>query len=254
MTIRSLTLGLVAAALVPTGGAFADDADGPNLLENPGFEVPITKTYATFGNASRNGEFALDSAWSLKMFGCFCSPYNGNGAVSIYDIPVVGGSVYRVGAAALTPAGDQIRNGSWGGIKVEFKDASNTVVALAERRILEGYDPKMPLEEWIPADFLAYAPDNAVSAAIVPVYLQADPDDAGAMYIDDMVLASSKRNPEKPLLNPSFDNGVDYQYLVFPTFNGWAEQYGNVFFDDFNFINGPHSAGMFGSFPDYDGD
>ena len=67
MTIRSLTLGLVAAALVPTGGAFADDADGPNLLENPGFEVPITKTYATFGNASRNGEFALDSAWSLKF-------------------------------------------------------------------------------------------------------------------------------------------------------------------------------------------
>lgn len=254
MTIRSLTLGLVAAALVPAGGAFADDADGPNLLENAGFEVPITKTYATFGNASRNGEFALDSAWSLKMFGCFCSPFNGNGAVSIYDIPVVGGSVYRVGAFALTPSGDNIRNGSWGGIKVEFKDASNTVIALAERRILEGYDPKMPMEEWVPADFLAYAPDNAVSAAIVPVYLQADQNDAGAMYIDDMLLASSKRNAEKPLINPNFDNGVDYQYLVFPTFNGWSEQYGNVFFDDFNFINGPHSAGMFGSFPDYDGD
>ena len=44
MTIRSLTLGLVAAALVPAGGAFADDADGPNLLENPGFESPIAKT------------------------------------------------------------------------------------------------------------------------------------------------------------------------------------------------------------------
>ena len=55
MTIRTMTLGLIAAALVPMGTSLADDG-GPNTLENPGFENQFRGTYATFGNAERSSE------------------------------------------------------------------------------------------------------------------------------------------------------------------------------------------------------
>ena len=255
MTIRSMTLGLIAAALVPIGTSVADDG-GPNVLQNPGFENQLRGTYATFGNSERSSEIThAGSGFALKTFGCFCSDYNGNGAVSLYSIPVSAGEVYRVGAFAFTPDFDSLAGtNNWSGIKVEFKNAGGSVVSIAEQRILVGNDPDMVTGAWQEASFLTVAPSGATNLVVVPVMLQAGMDEPGATWTDDMSFSADKRDPAAPLINASFDNGVDYSYQTSVIFNAWDEQYGNIFFDDFNYLTPPHSAGLFGTFPDYDGD
>ena len=117
----------LAACVATSGAAFAQD--GPNLLQNPGFEDPLKGSYATFGNASRNIEYAYSGIASLKMFGCFCGDFNGNGATNTYPLSGSPGQIYRLGAQALTPDFDSIvGTGNWCGIKVEFKNASGTVI------------------------------------------------------------------------------------------------------------------------------
>ncbi len=241
------------AALMVTSTVVAQD--GPNLLENPGFEQGLDGYYSAFGNAFLNQEYAYEGINSLKMFGCFCGDFNGNGAVSTYTMSADPGQVYRVTAQMLNPDFDSIvGTGSWGGMKIEFKNAKGVVVGLGEQRIIEGVDPDQELNVWEEANFLVLAPDNAATMNVVPVFLQASSDDAGAVFLDAMSVAEAPRNPGNPVINGGFDLGVDYQYQVFPTFNGWTEQYGNIFFDDAFNVSPPYSAGMFGNFPDYDGD
>ena len=229
--------------------------DGPNLLQNPGFEQGIDGYYGVFGNAFLNQEYAFEGINSLKMFGCFCGDYNGNGAVSTYTLNANPGQVYRVTAQMLNPDFDSIvGTGSWGGMKIEFKNAKGVVVGLGEERIIEGADPTQELNVWEEANFLVLAPDNAATMNVVPVFLQASSDDAGAVFLDAMTVAEAPRDPANPVINGGFDLGVDYNYQVFPTFNGWTQQYGNIFFDDAFNDSPPYSAGMFGNFPDYDGD
>ena len=98
--LTSWPLVLAATLGVPGLGAVAED--GPNLLQNPSFEKGLDGTYGTFGNAFLNQEYAYSGLNSLKIFGCFCSDYNGNGAYSIYTTPVTAGEIYRVSAQALT--------------------------------------------------------------------------------------------------------------------------------------------------------
>ena len=251
--MKSLTRAAGIGVMLVCSSAMADD--GPNLLQNASFEEGLDSYYATFGNCFLNQEYAYTGITCLKMYGCFCSDYNGNGAVSIYDTPVTPGEIYRVNAFALSGDFDSFQGtGCWGGMKVEFKDASGTVVGLAEQRIIEGYDPDQELNVWEEADFVAMAPADAANLTVVPVFLQASASDGGSMFLDTMSVATTERDPSNVLVNPGFDLGVDYTYQVFPTFNGWTEQYGNIFFDDAQYLTGPFSAGMFGSFPDYDGD
>ncbi len=240
-------------ALLACSTAIAQD--GPNLLQNSSFENGLDGYYSTFGNCFLNQEYAYSGITCLKMYGCFCSDYNGNGAVSTYETPVQPGQVYRVNAWALSPSFDSfLGTGCWGGMKIEFKDANGAVVSLAEQRIIEGTDPEQELDVWEQADFIALAPDGATSVSVVPVFLQASADDGGSMFFDAMTVATTERDSADLAVNPGFDLGVDYNYQLFPIFNGWSEQYGNIFFDDAFYESGPFSAGMYGNFPDYDGD
>lgn len=243
----------LATCLASAGAAFAQD--GPNLLQNPGFEDPLAGTYATFGNALRNLEFAETGIASLKMYGCFCAPFNGNGAVNVYPLNGTPSQIYRLGAKALTASFDSIVGTSnWAGIKLEFKNSTGQIVGLAEQRIVDGTDPVQVQDEWETADFLVQAPAGTASMTIVPVFVQPDPAEGGSAFLDSMVVAESERDPEFPLINGGFDNGVDFNYGIFPYYNGWVEQYGNHFFDDANYLSPPFSAGTFGNFPDNDGD
>lgn len=229
--------------------------NGPNLLQNSSFEDGLDGTYSTFGNCFLNQEYSYSGINCLKMFGCFCGDYNGNGAVSIYNVPVTPGQIYRTTAFALMPGFDSFAGtGCWGGMKIEFKDASGAVISIAEQRIIEGYDPDQEVDVWEDADFVALAPEGAVSMTAVPVFLQAGSNDSGSMFFDAMSFGTTEYDPADLAINAGFDLGVDYQYQLFPIFNGWTEQYGNIFFDDAFFVSGPFSAGMFGNFPDYDGD
>ncbi len=243
----------LATCLASAGAALAQD--GPNLLQNAGFEKPLKGTYATFGNAFRNLEYAESGIASLKMYGCFCSDFNGNGAVNTYALNGASGQIYRIGAQALTASFDSIAGtGNWCGIKLEFKNSSGTVIGVAEQRIVEGSDAELVEDAWIPADFLSQAPAGTTSMTIVPVFLQAGADEGGSAFLDSLVLAESSRDPDLPLINGGFDNGVDYNYGLFPYYNGWNDQYGNHFFDDANYLSPPFSAGTYGNFPDFDGD
>ena len=251
--MKSLTRAAGIGLMLACSPAMAED--GPNLLENPSFEEGLKGYYATFGNCFLNQEYAYTGFNSLKMYGCFCTDYNGNGAVNTYVTNVEPGQVYRVNAWALSASFDSfLGTSSWGGMKIEFRDSANQIVSLAEQRIIEGYDADQQLDVWEQGDFIALAPADAATVSVVPVFLQASSQDSGSMFLDTMSVASTVRDSADLAVNPGFDLGVDYNYQLFPIFNGWTEQYGNIFFDDSLYLTGPFSAGMFGSFPDYDGD
>ncbi len=251
--MNSLTRAAGLGALLVASTTFAQE--GPNLLDNPGFEDGLDGTWGVFGNAFLNQEYSFEGINSLKMFGCFCSDYNGNGAVSLFSIPATPGQIYRVNAQMINPDFDSIAGtGSWGGMKVEFRNAKGGVIQLAEQRVIEGYNPAQEENVWLAADFLCEAPDGAVSIAAVPVFLQASAGDSGAVWADALSMAESDRDLANPVINGGFDLGVDYSYQLNYIFNGWSQQYGNIFFDDAFYASGPFSAGMFGNFPDYDGD
>jgi hypothetical protein len=245
---------IAAAAILAAASLAAHAQDGPNIVPNASFESGLTD-WVTFGNAFQNQEYASDGFSSLKMFGCFCSPYNAAGAVSTSGIVGQSGQVYRVSAQALTAGFDSIvGTQNWAGIKVEFRNSIGNVIGLAETRIIVGADPTQPIDTFETGEFLCVAPFGTSTINVVPVFLQADAADGGSVFIDNLSVAESALDPAAPVLNGGFDLGVDYSYQVFPTFNGWTEQYGNVFFDDAFYRSGPFSAGMYGSFPDYDGD
>lgn len=242
----------LAATLLLAAAAPAVAQDGPNLVPNGSFENGLGD-WGTFGNAFQNSEYASDGFFSLKMFGCFCSEFNAAGGVST-GFPASSGQVYRISADVLTPSFDSIigtRN--WAGIKVEFRNAAGTVIGLAEQRVIVGEDATEEVDVFQSGEFLAEAPFGTTAAVAVPVFLQADPTEGGSVFLDNIVMAESQRDPVNPIINGGFDLGVDYSYQVLG-FNGWTESYGNTFFDDTLYKSPPFSAGMFGTFPDYDGD
>ena len=247
---------LLATSLIFTITSSAIAEDGPNLLSNGGFESG-TGTWSTFGNGFIDSTITHEfSLFSLKMYGCFCSAYNGNGAISDTTIPCTPGGIYRLTGQAYNPSWDSIANtGNWVGIKVEFRDANDVVVGLAEKRLIDALDPSnFVQDEWVPGDILCQAPEAATGFRVVAVMLQADQNDGGATWVDSLGFAESERDSTNVLINGSFDNGVDYNYGFSPYFNGWTEQYGGVFFNDFFVKSPPYAAGLYGNFPDNDGD
>ena len=113
--------------------------------------------------------------------------------------------------------------------------------------MLDGLNPSMIEDEWVQANFLCVAPPGTVSFRAIPIFLQSFSSEGGAIWLDEMSVALSANDPVNPIINGGFDRGVDYNYQVFPYFNGWSEQYGNIFFDDFNTLSPPFSAGMYGN-------
>lgn len=239
---------------VSTGRAHAQD--GSNLLINPGFEQQAgTPGWDTFGNAFANSEVTYEGVGSLKTFGCFCADFNANGVISSDPIPAVAGQIYEINALAMTPSWDSIYGvTNWAAVKAEFRDGNEAVIGLSEHRIFSGDDPKQTPDTWIGEPILAVAPTGTTSIRFVVYHMQTINVNGGAVYFDNLSLAESERDSSSPLINGGFDNGVDYSYSVFQVFNGWELQYGNIFFDDFQYRSPPFSAGMFGSFPDNDGD
>ena len=254
MRISKRLIGSSLLTLACSGMAMAQD--GPNLLPNPDFDTGDSD-YSFFGNAFLNNELTYDfSPFALKAYGCFCGDFNGNGIVSNPAVEgVVGDQVYRVSGFAQNPNWDSILGtNNWTGIKIEFLDSVGAIVGLSEQRILEGNNPKMIQDQWVQGNFLCVAPSTATSFRMVALLLQSNPADGGACWIDEMSVATSERDATSPIINGGFDLGVDYNYGIFPYFNAWSEQYGNAFFDDFNYLSAPFSAGLYGNYPDYDED
>jgi hypothetical protein len=119
--------------------------------------------------------------------------------------------------------------------------------------VIDGADPEAMSDVFETGDFLVEAPFGTSAIVAIPVFLQADPSEGGSVFLDNISVAESQRDPVEPIINGGFDLGVDYSYQVLG-FNGWTESYGNTFFDDSLYKSPPFSAGMFGSFPDYDSD
>lgn len=242
----------IIAALLLAAPGVVQAGDGPNLVPNGSFEGNISD-WTIFGNAFQNSEYAADGFFSLKMFGCFCGEYNAAGGVST-EFPASSGQVYRVNADVLTAGFDSIiGTQNWAGIKVEFRNASGTPIGLAEERVIVGTDASEEIDVWQLGDFICEAPFGTATMIAVPVFLQPVPTEGGSVFLDNIVVAESERDPVSPIINGGFDLGVDYSYQILG-FNGWTEAYGNNFFDDALYKSPPFSAGMFGSFPDYDGD
>ena len=102
----------------------------PTCLRTPALSRVSTATTPPLENAFLNQEYAYEGINSLKMFGCFCSDFNGNGAVSTYTLNAEPGQVYRVTAQMLNPDFDSIvGTSSWGGMKIEFKNANQVAPA-----------------------------------------------------------------------------------------------------------------------------
>ena len=170
---------IAAATILAAATASVQAQDGPNIVPNPSFESGLTD-WGVFGNAFQNQEYASNGFSSLKLFGCFCTPYNAAGAVSTSGIAGQSGQVYRVSADALTASFDSIvGTQNWAGIKVEFRNSIGNAIGLAEMRILEGTDPSQPVDVFETGEFLCVAPFGTSTIAVVPVFLQADASEGG---------------------------------------------------------------------------
>ena len=246
---------IASSILISFSALSATAQDGENLVPNPGFEKELLG-WNPFGNAFANNKLTHDfSLFALKMHGGFSGPYNGNGAISATSISVTPGVIHRLAAYVQNPSWDPIfGTQNWCGIKVEFRDANGVLTGLGEQQVLSGTDPNMIQDDWVEANFLVDPPAGSATASIIPVFLQVDPADPGACWIDDITFATAERDFNAPIVNGAFDNGVDWSYSTYPIFNGWNEQYGNAFFDNLLFRSPPFSAGLFGEFLDTDGD
>jgi hypothetical protein len=103
------------------------------------------------------------------------------------------GTSYTASAYALTPAGDAINGSNFATVKVEFLDATNTVIGAFESPHLTSAGP---FDTWTLLSATGVAPAGTVNAQIVVVHVQLNnPVTGGAVYFDDASLGVTVPEP-----------------------------------------------------------
>jgi len=167
-------------------------------LINPGFEtdnasagdVPGATGWGGFNANFTSSAQARTGTQSLKIFGPF---FQGGGAGAVQAQPAVVGTSYTASAYALTPAGDAINGSNFATVKVEFLDATNTVIGAFESPHLTSAGP---FDTWTLLSATGVAPAGTVNAQIVVVHVQLNnPVTGGAVYFDDASLGVTVPEP-----------------------------------------------------------
>ncbi|MAY74126.1 MAG: hypothetical protein CMJ31_05245 [Phycisphaerae bacterium] len=200
MKKTSIAFATVAAL---AAGAFA--ADGPNLLENGGFESsnPLIggfENWDQFNNVFAEGaEIApFEGTLTCKMFGNFGGPgvQTDSGCFQTVDVADAAGKTFRLTSQVLSPEGDSLQmfevlpgDENFGHLAVlimDFVDAGGTVISGVSRNDIftGGVDPT---SEWLERSVEAVAPEGTagITAFLLLVQFGSPP---GAIYWDAVTL------------------------------------------------------------------
>lgn len=190
-------------------------------LLNPSFETAgsagaVFGNWIDFGNGgniSRATEAVRTGTFSAKMFGQFTGDFNVSGFFQ--DRPTQRDQVWDASAYFQHLTGDALGTGNSVVMNVEFRASNGD---LLEFWSVDAITPTTPRDVFIQRDVQAVAPDDAVVARIVFLFLQPDlfP---GAGHIDDASLTSTSTS--SGLINPGFEDFGGFGAAQ--TARGWGQ-------------------------------
>lgn len=197
---RSFARVLSIAALAASAGAAHAQLLNTSF-ETAGTSGRVFANWIDFGNSipniSRAAEFVNSGAFSCKMFGQFTGDFNVTGIFQ--DLPTTRDQVWDAAASFGHLSNDAVVGLNSAVMNIEFRASNGD---LLEFWTVEGVTPATPTNTLFQRQISAVAPDDAVVARIIFLFLQPDLD-AGAVHIDDASLASSSSS--QALINPGFE-------------------------------------------------
>jgi hypothetical protein len=157
------------------------------VLVNPGFELgadgPGAPGWGGFNDHFTSSDFALSGAKSLKVFGPF---FHGGGAGVVQGgFPALPGQTWQASSSIFSPTNDFVGVNNFAITKLEFLNASNSVIGAFES---SHFNNSSPANTWVEKTVTGVAPAGTTSAQIVLVHVQLDPVDGGAVFYDDASL------------------------------------------------------------------
>lgn len=161
------------------------------IVNNPSFESPTVTgdTPGAPGWGQFNDAYTSVAAGghtgtqALKVFGPF---FNGGGAGVVQNVGAASaGQTWSASAYLKQIQGDYIGVNNFAIVKLEFLNASNSVIGAFEST---HFDASSVKDAWDLRSVTGVAPANTASAQIVLVHVQLDPVDGGAVFYDDAAI------------------------------------------------------------------
>jgi hypothetical protein len=180
----------------------------PNVLVNPSFNTSLTG-WTAFGNAYYDGR-----SWahrtptgSAKLYGTFAA---GLDSGVFQQFPATPGSIWKMDAHVMTTCVESpVQPGNTNVVVANllFKDAAGGELGTAEQVIL---DDTAPLGSWTKHTLYGTAPAGTDSVAAYVLFVQSDPLEQGAVWVDDISLydISTVGVPDGEVLSPTLHQNV----------------------------------------------
>lgn len=175
-------------------------AAAENLLNNPGFEQHSAGWPTGYGGwghmqsvaAAELGFAAHGGERVLRGAGVYNDAYHAGGVHQF--VPAAGGQTFRTECWVYNPLSAPLTGSSSLWIKLEFKNASGTILASQSLKVLDANTP--PADVWRPAPGpQGVAPAGTTTAGIVLVFMQPNVTDGGMGIFDDAVLERVEAGP-----------------------------------------------------------
>ena len=182
---------------LPVNSSFDDPSSGPivNLNNGGNVDTSATGSWFTFNNVFTSTVSANSGSQSLLAFGPFTGGPDASGFFQ--NVDAVPGDVFEASAFGRTNSNDSIAGQSnFTTVRIEFLDAQGNVIPGFEEFlgangkesvILEGRDPGITEDQWIPREVNAIAPPGTVRARVSVLFIQLN-NNPGASLIDDVEL------------------------------------------------------------------
>jgi len=180
----------ILAALILTLIASICFALPVNLLQDASFDdgmldTPFSSNWMPFGQAHCVSDDARTGVYCAKLFGNFRSEQNWSGLYQ--DVPVTPGKKYIANGYLRQNTGDRLEGGSLAWIKLEFYDAEDNQLMIAESPVRLG--ARSAANRWL---FFStspvIAPGGAVKVRVVAIFEQQSDNAPGAVLVDDLTL------------------------------------------------------------------
>lgn len=176
-----------------------------NLLSNANFEMDGAAgvapadwdTALSGGTALTSTDYAQSGTYSLAIDSTGAGAWNSPNVLQ--TLPATAGTEYSLSGYMLHPGTDAITDGSFGLLKIEFRDASDTLLDVAGLVSTGGaaagpffgaestpfLDNTSATDDWIFSETVVTAPANAVEANFLLLNVNQG-NDPGPMYFDNI--------------------------------------------------------------------
>ncbi|GEM_PF-549675 len=162
------------------------------LLGNSGFETSEATNSASpvvwteWGNSFRSTQLSRQGPAALKLYGNFNGPNNVSGAYQ--DLVAEPGQSWMVSGWVQSPTWDRIGTGNSSQLKIEFRGASDQLLAEVLSPMLTRNDAA---GQWLQRSVEGVAPANTTKVRIIALHTQGSQQATGAVWWDDLQVVRS---------------------------------------------------------------